>query len=179
MTGGTRAGYATAGGICLGLLMWGVAVAVGISALLTASRVAYDVLRYAGAAYMVFLGIKLIWHRRPRVVHETVEVPGAGKTTLRANFMRGFLTNLLNPKIGVFYVAILPQFLPADAPGVVGGFVLSSVHVAETLVWFSVLILGSQLLRSQFQRPGVQAWTDRITGGALIGFGTKVALTRV
>lgn len=180
VAGGPRAGYATAFGNCCGLLLWGVAAAIGVSALLTASQLAYDVLRYAGAAYMVYLGAKLIWKRRPGAPHGTdVHLAEGRATTMRTHFMRGFLTNVLNPKIGVFYVAILPQFLPHDTPGAVGGFVLASVHVVECLLWFSLIILGSAVMRAQLQRPSVQAWTDRITGGVLIGFGAKVAFTRM
>jgi threonine/homoserine/homoserine lactone efflux protein len=191
ITGGARAGYATGAGVSAGVLVWGIAAAVGVSALLTASQLAYDILRYAGAAYMVYLGVKLIWKRRPSasvaqasdiLSKDTVVALGSPaseptpETSLRQHFMRGFLTNLLNPKIGVFYVAVLPQFLPHDEPSALGGLVLASVHVVEGLVWFSLLILGSAVMRSQLQRPSVQAWTDRITGGVLIGFGMKVAL---
>lgn len=174
---GHRAGFASAAGISAGLLVWGVAAAIGISALLTTSRIAYDVLRFAGAGYMVFLGVKLIWQRRRRSAAATAVDPADAPTgmSLRTHFMRGFLTNLLNPKIGVFYIAVLPQFLPPDAPSAVAGLTLAGVHVVEGLVWFTVLILGSQLLRTRLQRPAVQAWTDRVTGGVLIGFGVKVA----
>lgn len=177
VAGGHRAGYASALGICAGLLVWGVAAAVGVSALLTTSQVAYDVLRIAGAAYLVFLGARLLWQRRPGATRVAAHAADrdADDTTLRQHFMRGFLTNLLNPKIGVFYVAVLPQFLPSDAPGALAGLVLASVHVVESLLWFTVLILGSQLLRARLQRPSVQTWTDRVTGGVLIGFGMKVA----
>jgi len=178
VTGGTRAGYTTGAGICTGLLVWGVEAAVGVSALLTASQLAYNVLRYAGAAYMIYLGAKFIWKRRPGAsVAGSAEVVGGDETTLSAHFMRGFMTNLLNPKIGVFYVAVLPQFLPHDTPGAVAGLVLASVHVLESLLWFSLLIFGSAMMRAHLQRPAVQAWTDRITGGVLIGFGLKVAFT--
>lgn len=181
---GRRAGYATAAGICLGLLAWGVAAAIGVSALLATSQLAYDVLRYAGAAYLVFLGAKLIWQRRSsrsgtEPDTDAAEVPDLPPATpLRRHFLRGLLTNLLNPKIGVFYVAVLPQFLPAGTPGALSGLALASVHVLESLVWFSLLILGSQMLRATLRRPSVQAWTDRVAGGVLIGFGVTVAWGR-
>ena len=179
VTGGPRAGYATGAGVSAGVLVWGLAAAIGVSALLTASQLAYEVLRYAGAAYMIYLGAKLIWKRRPGAANIPMPALAGGEdTSLRQHFMRGFLTNLLNPKIGVFYLAILPQFLPRDTPGALGGLVLASVHVIEGLIWFTLLILSSAVMRAQLQRPSVQAWTDRITGGVLIGFGLKVALER-
>lgn len=186
ITGGHRAGFASAFGICAGLLAWGVAAAIGVSALLATSQVAYDILRIGGAGYMVFLGARLIWQRRPGATPPSVaeaaddvsdgatEGPAAHRP-LRTDFMRGFLTNLLNPKIGVFYVAVLPQFLPSNAPSAVAGLVLACVHVLESLIWFTALILGSQLLRASLRRPSVQTWTDRITGGVLIGFGVRIA----
>ena len=179
VTGGPRAGYATGAGISAGVLVWGVAAAVGVSALLNASQLAYNILRYAGAAYMICLGAKLLWNRRPGAsTVANADLVGGDETTLREHFMRGFLTNLLNPKIGVFYMAVLPQFLPHDTPSALAGLVLASVHVLEGLVWFTLLIVGSAVMRTQLQRPAVQAWTDRITGGVLIGFGVKVAFTR-
>ena len=179
VTGGPLAGYATGAGISAGVLVWGVAAAVGVSALRNASQLVYDLLRDAGAAYMIYLGAKLLWNRRPGAsAGADADLVGGDETTLREHFMRGFLTNLLNPKIGVFYMAVLPQFLPHETPGALAGLVLASVHVLEGLLWFTLLILGSTVMRTQLQRPAVQAWTDRITGGVLLGFGVKVAFTR-
>lgn len=184
ITQGRASAYATVAGISAGLLVWGVAAAVGVSALLAASQVAYNVLRVAGALYMVWLGAMLI---RSTFITKTsddlaapcaVDSGPAAPESLWSGFRRGFLTNLLNPKIGVFYVAVLPQFIPADAPQAVSGVLLAMVHVFEGLIWFSVLILATQLLRTWLDRPVVQAWIDRITGGVLIGFGVKLVLSR-
>jgi threonine/homoserine/homoserine lactone efflux protein len=88
------------------------------------------------------------------------------------------LTNLLNPKIGAFYVAVLPQFLPKDVPSVVGGVALTSVHVLEGLVWFTLLILAAQAARRWLDRPGFRRGIDAVTGIVLIGFSARLALTR-
>lgn len=173
VAGGRRAGYATVAGISLGLMVWAVAAAIGVSALLAASQTAYIVLKTAGALYMIWLGVRLIRSRR------TTATPAVPRDRgLMASFTRGFVTNLLNPKIGVFYVAVLPQFLPADAPALTSGLVLAGVHVLEGLAWFSLLILGTHVLRARLQKPAVAAWIDRVTGGVLIGFGLKVAWDR-
>ena len=184
VTQGRGAAYATVAGISAGLLVWGLAAAIGISALLAASQLAYNILRIAGALYMVWLGVLLIRSTLRRRAGEQPERDAelAGSEPARsesawAGFRRGFLTNLLNPKIGVFYIAVLPQFIPPDAPAALAGFALAMVHVLEGVVWFSVLILATQLLRSWLDRPAVQTWIDRITGGVLIGFGVKLALS--
>lgn len=178
VAGGTRTAYATVAGICLGLLAWGIAAAVGISAVLTASQVAFDIIRIAGAAYMVLLGARLIWNARHAATPPAASVAPGEPAGLRTPFLRGLLTNLLNPKIGVFYMAVLPQFLPTGTSALQAGTVLALVHVAESLVWFSALILGTRLMQPWLSKGSVQAWIDRITGGVLIGFGLKVAFDR-
>ena len=111
LTRGRRDAAPTAAGIVTGLFVWGAAAAVGISALLTASQVAYDVLRFAGAAYLVWFGLRLL----VRAVRATpgAEPSGVADSSPWRAARQGLTTNLLNPKVGVFYVALLPQFLPA------------------------------------------------------------------
>jgi threonine/homoserine/homoserine lactone efflux protein len=177
MTQGRGPAFAAAAGISTGVLAWGVAAALGVSALLAASQFAFDVLRWAGAAYIVWLGITLIvGSLRGKKVDLGSQV--VSRDSAWTAFRRGLLTNLLNPKIGVFYVAVLPQFLPAGVPSALGGGALAMVHVIEGMAWFTLLILAAQLMRTWLGRPAVQAWIDRITGGVLIGFGLKLALTR-
>ncbi len=172
---GPRAAYATVAGICTGLLVWGIAAAVGVTAILAASQLAYDIVRWAGALYLVALGLTLLWESRKAGVMPSVAVESESAVV---SFRRGLLTNLLNPKIGVFYMAVLPQFIPTDATALTAGVILALVHVVESIVWFSVLIWGTRLMKAWLERPAVKAWLDRITGGVLVGFGIKVALTR-
>src|SRR4051794_7604956 len=113
MTGRRRMAAATAAGIVAGLFVWGAAAAAGVSALLTASQLAYDVLRFTGAAYLVWFGGRLLWRAlRPGPTVDAV-LPG-DRSAWRAVRL-GLVTNLLNPKVGVFYVALLPQFVPPGA----------------------------------------------------------------
>lgn len=177
ITQGRGRAFAAAAGISTGVLAWGVAAALGVSGLLAASQLAFDVLRWAGAAYIAWLGITLIVGslRGSRVDLAERDVPRDSAWTA---FRRGLLTNLLNPKIGVFYIAVLPQFLPADVPAALGGGALALVHVVEGMAWFTLLILAAHLMRAWLGRPAVQAWIDRITGGVLIGFAARLALSR-
>ncbi|WP_214415732.1 LysE family translocator [Sphaerisporangium fuscum] len=174
---GRRQAFATALGVNTGVLVWGAAAAVGVSALLTASELAYTVLRFAGAAYMVWFGASMLWRaRRGGEEAENGQEPasaGAGRA-----WMRGMATNLLNPKVGVFYVALLPQFIPQDAPHLLTGVLLALVHNVEGMAWFTLLILGAGLAREWLGRPVVRRVVDRLTGTVLIGFGLRLALTR-
>lgn len=177
ITQGRAKAFATAAGISLGVLVWGVSAALGVSALLAASHLAFTVLKWVGAAYVVWLGIRLIVQSFSSS-HVDLDAGVAAPESAWTGFRRGLLTNLLNPKIGVFYVAVLPQFLPADEPAAIGGGVLALVHVTEGMVWFGALILAAHALRAWLSRPRVQTWIDRITGGVLVGFGIKLALSR-
>jgi threonine/homoserine/homoserine lactone efflux protein len=174
---GRRAAAATAGGIVAGLFVWGAAAAVGVSALLTASQLAFDVLRYAGAAYLVWFGARLLLRAvRPRPQDALPEAPPA-RTAWRAARL-GLLTNLLNPKVGVFYVALLPQFLPAGSDPLAVGLLLAGVHGALSLVWFALLIALAGALGRWLRRPRTTRAIDGITGLTLIGFGLKLAVPR-
>ncbi|MBE1559715.1 LysE family translocator [Nonomuraea africana] len=176
LTRGRRVAFATALGVNTGVLVWGVAAAAGLSALLTASQLAFTVLRYAGAAYLVWFGVSMIRKAR-RPAEGVVEPPVREGGGLAGAWARGALTNLLNPKIGVFYVALLPQFLPQEAPPLLGGLLLAMVHNAEGMLWFTVLIFGAGAARSWLERPPARRVIDRVTGTVLVGFGLRLALS--
>ncbi|MGW0765223.1 LysE family translocator [Streptomyces sp. NPDC002676] len=182
ITLGRRRAFATALGILCGVLVWGVAAAVGAAAVLTASHLLYDALRVAGAGYLAWLGIgmlrRTLKERGRSVSGDTAD--GAGAATAEAtwgrSWARGLGTSLLNPKNGVFYMAMLPQFIPSGPPHLLMGVVLATVHDLEGLVWFSALIFGTQLVRRWLNRGSVQRVIDAITGSVLVGFGIKLAL---
>jgi threonine/homoserine/homoserine lactone efflux protein len=171
---GRREAAATAGGIVAGLFVWGAAAAVGVSALLTASELAFDVLRYAGAAYLVWFGVRLL--RRALRPRPDGALPGTapGRSAWRAARL-GLLTNLLNPKVGVFYVALLPQFLPAGSDPLAVGLLLAGVHGAISLLWFAVLIALAGALAPRLRNPRTTRGIDGVTGAALVGFGIRLA----
>ncbi|MGY1823851.1 LysE family translocator [Geodermatophilus sp. SYSU D00079] len=175
ITRSRRDAFATALGVIGGVVAWGAAAAVGVSALVTASSVAYDVLRLAGAAYMLWLGGRVLWRLRRDAGLPDAAGP-AGTVGAWRSARAGLLTNLLNPKVGAFYVAALPQFLPPDAPALSMGLVLAGVHAALSLAWFSLLVLGAAAMRRWLQRPRVSRTVEGTTGLALIGFGIRLAL---
>jgi threonine/homoserine/homoserine lactone efflux protein len=159
-------------GILTGCLAWGAAVALGLGALLAASSLAYTVLKWAGAAYLAWLGLNLIL--RPRT-----KLDFAGAAAPRGNWWaRGFLNNLLNPKIGVFYVSFLPQFVPAHVPAAPFIFLLAFIHALTGVAWFACLISATQPLKRWLSRAAVVRWIDRATGAVFLGFGARLALER-
>jgi threonine/homoserine/homoserine lactone efflux protein len=186
---GPRAAFATALGVGTGALIWGSAAAVGVSAILVTSTMAYTGLRIVGAGYMVWLGARLIWTgviRRPAVpaadaVPAPADVPagaGAGPADgLGRAWRQGVLTNLLNPKIGAFYVAVLPQFIPEHTAALPMGLLLALVHDLEGMIWFSLLILGAARTGELLRRRTAQRVVDGGTGSVLIGFGLKLGLS--
>lgn len=175
--GGKSTAYATVAGILTGVWIWGTAAALGISALLIASHIAYAIVKWAGAIYLIYLGIKMLWESR-NITHETVQAKIADKTSTRKAFNRALLINLTNPKTGVFYIAILPQFLPEEFPAIVGGLLLATIHNLLTLIWFTMMIYGASFAKETLQNPRVQKIIERASGVALIGFGIRVAFEK-
>ena len=175
---GRRHGYATALGVNSGAMIWGIAAAVGASALLAASDTAFTILKLAGALYMAWLGATMLWRslgRTPPTV--LADQPGARASRgLLFSWAKGAGTNLLNPKVGVFYIAMIPQFIPAGTSTLLMGIALAGVHNLLALIWFSLLINGTHLARGTFQKPGFIRWTDRVAGVALLGFGASLAV---
>jgi threonine/homoserine/homoserine lactone efflux protein len=177
--GGRRHGFATAAGVNTGALIWGAAAAIGISAVLEASTIAYTIVRVVGAAYMIGIGSRLLL-MAARGVADSQRADAAlarGERSLKRSWSRGLMTNLLNPKIGAFYVAILPQFIPAHAPHLAVGLLLAMVHDIEGFAWFSAIIMGAHTLRTLLERRRVQRAIDGVTGATLLGFGLKLGLS--
>jgi len=165
---------ATALGIQAGTMVWGIAAAVGATALLAVSEIAYQVLSVAGAVYLVGLGVALLVasFRGHRIAHADLPVARGGVVR---GWTIGVVTNLLNPKVGVFYLATIPQFVPAGTSPLAMGALLAGVHCVLGLTWFAAIIFGSSVIGPRLRTPQFVRWIDRITGGVLIGFGAKLA----
>jgi threonine/homoserine/homoserine lactone efflux protein len=172
---GARRAFSAALGICLGCLAWGLVVALGLGILLAASELAYTALRWIGAGYLLYLGVRLILSNRSDFLDGNGQADGAAS---RIWFRRGLLTNLLNPKVGVFYVSFLPQFIPAGTNVPVATMALAAIHASLGLIWFAVLIAATRPLASALRRPKVIRTLDRLTGGLFLLFGARLALSR-
>lgn len=177
--GGRRAGLATAAGTVTGLLVWAAAAALGLAALVRASQIGYLAVRWAGAAYLVFLGSQLIWrHIRDGAGTQPPRLPGTGDRNPLTDYLTGAGTNLLNPKVGIFFISFLPVFIPHGVPVGPSAVILGSVFVAEGIVWLSVIALLGDRLNVLLSRGSVRRRMDQLTGLVMIGFGVRLALER-
>ena len=174
-TGGPRPAAFAGLGIALGCLVWGGAVSIGLGALLAASPAAFTALKWAGAAYLLWLGGKLLF--RPRDSFGGADT-GSSRIGPWQSFRQGLLTNLLNPKVGVFYVTFLPQFVPAGVGVAAFSFLLAAIHVVLGLIWFAALIAATVPVSRFLRKPRVVKTLDRVTGGVFVAFGAKLALSR-
>ncbi|MFL6616392.1 LysE family translocator [Pantoea agglomerans] len=172
---GAKRASVTALGITLGCLVWGVAVGFGLGALLLASEMAYNLLKWLGAAWLLWLGLKLLL--KPRQTAIDTQQPALQQGYL-ACFSRGLLGNLLNPKVGIFYVSFLPQFIPAGASVALWCSLMALAHMLLGLIWNAVLIGGSHYFAGHLRKPRVLKVMDRLTGCVFIGFAAKLALSR-
>ena len=178
--GGRRAGWVTGCGTLSGLTVWALAAALGLSALLRVSHVAYDVLRFCGAAYLIWLGVtSLVSFRRKRAdpASTAPDLAALGQAPVRPGraYLNGMLSNLLNPKISVFFMAFLPAFVPAGASTSQFSLALGAWFIAETGLWLAVVAWLADRGVRWLRRPTVQRWLERITGIVLIGFGLRLA----
>jgi threonine/homoserine/homoserine lactone efflux protein len=169
--GGPRPAALAALGIILGTLCWTVVVALGLGALLAVSHRAYAALKLVGAAYLIWLGWQMLRHPRRTFA---ADARGAGRNA----FLRGLVSNLLNPKIGVFYVSFLPQFVPAGVSPPPFMLLLGTIHGLLGLAWFAGLIAATRPIMGALRRERVLVSLDRITGGLFAAFGLGLALSR-
>jgi len=164
-----------------GLTVWAVAAALGLTALLRVSHVGYDILRLAGAAYLIWLGVTTLRSRRgparPAAPGGAGEPPGApaGRARGWRVYLNGLLSNLFNPKIGVFFVAFLPGFIPARASAAVFSLVLGLWFIVETGAWLAILTWLVARGVGWLRGSAAQRWAERVTGVVLIGFGLRLA----
>lgn len=176
---GAKAGVVSALGIFTGCLIHITAAVFGLSAVIANSAALFTALKTAGAVYLVYLGVVALLSRRtspaPEGEWQTLET-----LSLRAIFAQGFMTNLLNPKVAIFFLSFLPQFVSADSPHL-------RAQIAALGLWFDVqgllLLCGVALLTGYFRdalrrSPRFWAWQGKITGGILLWLGIKMALLK-
>jgi threonine/homoserine/homoserine lactone efflux protein len=173
---GTRAGVAAALGIGAGAFVHIAAAAIGVSAVLATSAWAFTTLKWAGALYLLYVGFRLIWDSFGASPQKKAP-DRTPATTLRAIFVQGFLTNVLNPKVAVFFMAFLPQFIDADSPSKVLAFVTLGLLFDLTGTTWNLAVAwmaGRAGALSAFGR--ITAWLERLVGALLVGVGVRLAL---
>lgn len=176
LAGGFRAGVAAALGIALGTVCHTVAAALGLSAILATSALAFSIVKLLGAAYLVYLGLKLMVSR-PAGAGPARPATAAKP---RAVFRQGILTNLLNPKVALFFLAFLPQFIdPASDTRILAFLALGATFIATGLLWCLVLAAAAARLQAFFLRnPDFRSVIDRVVGGLFVVLGVRLAWMR-
>jgi threonine/homoserine/homoserine lactone efflux protein len=171
---GWRGGAAAALGISCGCFFHVAGAAIGLSALLMASSTAFSILKLVGAAYLVLTGLHMLWSR-PALVTVKDE---AERNSLRRVFLQGVFTNALNPKVALFFLAFLPQFVAADAPHKPLAFLtLGLIFICTGTLWCLVLAAFAAKAANRLrQSEGVIAWVNRTLGGLFIYLGIRVAM---
>lgn len=173
LRGGRRDALLSTLGNSIGVLFWGFASAVGISALVAASEVAFVVLKVGGAIVLVSLGIQGFLRRRRGT--DRPEAPGPPVSQARA-FRDGLVTSLANPKLAIFFVALFPQFIPKGDPVLPTALGMSTLIVALDLVWYSALALAVTRVRRRLAGSRWPGRLERLTGSVMIGLGLRLAL---
>lgn len=168
---GRRQGALTSLGVLTGLLVWMTAAAFGLTALLRASQDGYLVLRLVGAAYLLYVGVQAL---RSRALGLDVSAPS--RSIVGRGFRAGLMTDLLNPKVGVFFVTFFPAFIPRHAPVAAVTVGLGLIFVVETALYFTVMLLFMRRLTAWLSRERIRRRLNRATGLVLIGFGLRLAV---
>jgi threonine/homoserine/homoserine lactone efflux protein len=177
LMGGRRAGLLTMVGGLLGVSVHAAAASAGVSALLVASPKAFAVLKAAGAAYLLWLGARMmrsLFHGRDAHGDASAGRSVAGRGSLR----QGFHSNALNPKVALFFVTFLPQFLPQSGAAHREALVLSGLFAALYAGWFGMYVLAVQSLGRLLRRPRVAASIEQLTGGLLIAAAVRLFVTQ-
>lgn len=171
---GKTCGAITAVGICFGLFVHALVSSLGLSMILVHSAALFMAVKMLGALYIVYLGVQSL--RLGLKKGQDADLPEMNRTVSRRKaFMEGFLTNVLNPKVAVFYLALLPQFVNHTDPVLAKTLLLTSIHWIISIAWLIALALGMGQLKSRILRPGFNSKLNCIAGGAFICLGLQIA----
>lgn len=178
-TSGRAAGFANIAGFAVAFFCHGALAIFGLSVLLLQSANLFLAVKLLGAAYLIWIGVKALieaWRGGPAKLLQVA--PARNPRTLLKAFREGFLTNLLNPKVAMFYVAAFPQFMPHGGGSPYVAFILVAVHAALNFLWFAPMVLLFDRLSKVARSGRMQRWVKGVTGAVFIGFGVKLATLR-
>lgn len=177
-TQGWRAGSAAALGIGTGTLIHIFAAALGLSAILATSATAFAVVKYVGAAYLLYVGVALLRSKKKPTAETEDFLPSLSALSYRRIFFQGFLTNVLNPKVAVFFLAFVPQFISPQASSKALAFIaLGCIFNFNGMLWCHFLAVSSALASQRLQASrSVALWLNRLIGTVFVSFGIKLAL---
>lgn len=196
VAGGRRSAYACVFGITAGLLIWGVTAATGLAVLMAAAPLVFDLITVAGGLYLIYLGIKFLLNLRrwgqvtalktdqaalaslPAPAASLPGVSGAdapeGEHRVGKDFLAGFIANILNPKIAVFYIASVPPFMVASVQPFIMGSLLALIHGGINVLWFTLIISLASLAMKWLLHPRATLVIDGIAGSVLLVFGVLI-----
>ena len=173
LRGGRPTVVPTATGIATGCIVWGAASSLGVVALLATSAQLYQTLKLVGAAYLIFLGLLAL--RAAIRGGEAATAPSDLTRTRAEAYRQGLMTNLLNPKVGVFYATFLPQFIAPAQPVFATSVALACIHAGMGLVWLTIYGYGASRLADVTSRGRIRQGIEAATGTVLVAFGLKLA----
>lgn len=178
LRGGRRDGIATTLGICSGLYVHALLSSLGVSVILMHSATAFLALKIAGAVYLVWLGVQSLRAAARGGMTAAQAEPTAARVSAGRSWREGFLTNLLNPKVIVFYLALLPQFIsPGDAV-LAKSLLLTAIHAVLGIIWFTIVSFLVDRSRRFLLRPLMRRWIDAVCGCFLVALGLRLAMQR-
>jgi len=180
LRGGRSDGVVTTLGICAGLFMHATLSALGVSVILMHSATAFQLLKLAGACYLVWLGIRSLASAVRGAYHAAGSERRLATDAVSPHrcFLEGLFSNVLNPKTALFYLAFLPQFIGPTDPVLQKSLLLASIHYAEGILWLVVVAMAVDQTRRLFLKSMVWRWLDGICGTLLVGFGVRLAFER-
>jgi len=170
---GRRAAFLTSLGICSGLLVHASASALGLSVILATSAEAFTVVKLAGAAYLAYLGVQSL-----RESFRAAPPTEAPQVTSRRSFVMGLMNNVLNPKVAVFYLTFLPQFIDPSGNVLAQSLLFALAHAVMGTLWLAAYAYVVARISRQFASGGVRRWLERTTGAVLIALGARLAFER-
>lgn len=177
---GRAAAFFTTLGICLGCLVQATLSALGLSAVLSRSATLFEVVKLAGAVYLIYIGAVSLWSgiRGRGVQQAAADSPVKIDERRLRSFTEGLFTNLLNPKVALFYLTFLPQFIAPGEPVLQKSLLLALIHIGMGLLWLTLFASLLHTMSGVFSRSSVRRKLETLTGGLLIAFGLKLAFAK-
>lgn len=179
--GGVRTAWWTGLGCCAGIAVYAAASAVGLAAVLAASATAFTIIKFAGAAYLIYLGVTVLVRSGKaepatgaKDAASVREPPAIGR---KQAFRQGLMSNLLNPKIALIFLTLIPQFVSAGEEPFAATAVLATAFLGMAVLWWRIFSLAVGLLGNVMAREKVRVAVERVTGVVLIALGVRVAVT--
>lgn len=175
LTIGKKGGLRTVWGTCCALMIHTTAAVVGLSAIIVKSAMVFSMFKFVGAIYLFYLGVKTLWSLKNKKTNEIIPKKNYQG---RSCFKQGFLTNLLNPKVAVFFLTFLPQFVDGSSNTFLPFLLMGITYTVLTIIWFLFYISLINQISAFIKKPSVNKAMEGVTGLVLIGFGLKLALEK-